>query len=215
MTTKTIKAAVFNTRTRPVPIAQWADLVALTDGQDLTNILERWGAEPKTSPVITILVTVLEASKRIRGSRFIIRGPTFKVPTNHMINASTIWPALSALDWDQDILKVSFTVHGEALNFQNREARNFSLWADLRGLPNFRIFKGDTALSPEEADNYEAIKAGALFRVSVSPLTESHMAIRLFVVPIDNNTIKEVARTWNISSESAEFPAIEITNHWR
>ena len=46
-------------------------------------------------------------------------------------------------------------------------------------------------------------------------MTESHMMVRLFVVPLSANIIKEVAATWNISSKAAEFPAIEITNHWR
>ena len=159
VTTKTIKAPVFNTRTRSVPASQWATLVALTEGQDLTDILEKWGAEPRNTPVITILVTILEASKRIKGSRFIMRGPTFHVQPSRMIKASAIWPSLTNLE-DTDTLKVSFTISGESLTFQNREARNFSLWANLRGLPTFHIYKGDTILPPEEADYYETIRGG-------------------------------------------------------
>ena len=209
MAPKTIKDKVFSTRTKAIPPSLWAKLTATTDGADLTAILEEWGAEPNSSPVITILITVLEASSRIRASRYVARGPVFTATRDSPLKANTIWPGL-----DEDIT-VTFTILGVNLNFSNREARNFSLWMNIRTLPNFKMFRGDTLLSPAEVDDLPNCKEGAMFRVAVFPLSASHMTARLLIAPLSRDEIKGKAREWNIDPESHSFPVIDITHHWR
>ena len=209
MAPKTIKDKVFTTRTKSIPPSLWAKLTTKTDGADLTAILEEWGADPKSSPVITILITVLEASSRIRASRYVARGPVFTATRDSPLKANTIWPGL-----DED-LTVTFTILGVNLNFTNREARNFSLWMNLRTLPNFKMFRGDTLLSPAEVDDLPGCKEGAQFRVAVSPLSATHMSARLLISPLSRDEIKAKARTWNVDPESHAFPVIDITYHWR
>ena len=120
-------------------------------------------------PVVTTIVIILEASLRIKGSRFVLRGPAFKVEGSKPLKANTIWPGLD------DYLTVQFSVQGEVLNFNNKDAKSFSIWANLRTLPSFKILKGDAVLSPEEADHIPAVKNGALIRVALFPRSTTHM----------------------------------------
>ena len=71
------KHRVFLVRSKSIPPSQWARLTAKTEGANLTAILEECGANPKSSLVITVLITVLEASSQVKGSRYIMQGPVF------------------------------------------------------------------------------------------------------------------------------------------
>ena len=57
---------------------------------------------------------------------------------------------------DKDIT-VRFTLNGTALNLNNREAKNTSLWLSLRGLTAMKIFKGDRQLTMLESLDFLAI----------------------------------------------------------
>ena len=209
MAPKTIKDRVFSVRSKAIPPSQWAKLTAKTDGADLTAILEEWGADPKSAPVITILITVLEASSRVKGSRYIIRGPAFTATRDSPLKANSIWPGL-----DDDLL-VTFSILGTNLNFSNGEGRNHSIWMNIRTVPTFKMFRGDTLLSAAEVDNLPGCKDGAMFRVAVFPLSATHMSARLLVSPLSWAAIQEKARDWNIDPESHSFPSIDISSHWR
>ena len=211
MAPKTIKDRVFSVRSKSIPPSQWAKLTAKTEGADLTHILEEWGADTKSSPVITILITVLEASSRVKGSRYIMRGPVFSATRNSPLKANSIWPGL-----DDDI-SVTFSIVGEQLNFANGEGRNFSFWFNLRTNPTFKMFRGEALLSPAEVDNLNegVCKEGAMARVAVYPLSATHMSARLLVAPLSRAAIQEKASDWNMDPESHAFPAIDITDHWR
>ena len=75
-----------------------------TEGVELTEKLEDWGAEPKTSPVATILITCLERVGSIRGSRFVLRGPIFGAK-------ATKPPPLAKVFPDQKDVMVSLSLH--------------------------------------------------------------------------------------------------------
>ena len=102
-----------------------------------------------------------------------------------------------------------------ALNLNNRDARNASIWLNLRTLASTKMFKGDRQLSSEEMDAIPAIKEGAAIRVSVSSYSTTHMIANLWAVPMSLKALRDQARDWKIMPKSLDFPAINLTSHFR
>ena len=73
---------------------------------------------------------------RITGSRFVLRGPVFHAGQENPLKATEIWPEVD------DDNTIRFTLNGTALNLNNRDARNTSLWLNLRSLTSTKMFKG-------------------------------------------------------------------------
>ena len=143
------------------------------------------------------------------GSRFVLRGLTFNVEGSKPLKANTIWLGLD------DDLTVQFSIQGAVLNFNNRDARSFSIWANLKTLPSFKILRGDAVLSPEEANHIPVVRNRALFRVALFPRSTTHMMYHLLVCPLGSYTMKKKAKNWGIPMNSAKFPAVDLTYHWR
>ena len=86
-------APIFKGRTRAVPRETWQTLTVRTEGNELSEKLEEWGAEIKARPAATILISARETTGRICGSRFVLRGDIFMAGANPL-PAKTIWPEL-------------------------------------------------------------------------------------------------------------------------
>ena len=203
-------APIFKGRTRSIPRSIWQTLTVRTEGQELNSMLEDWGASDILSnPVITAVISARDTTGRITGSRFVLRGPVFVAGQDNPLPATEIWPEV-----EEDI-SVRFTLDGTALNLNNRDARNASIWLNLRTLASTKMFKGDRQLSSEEMDAIPAIKEGAAIRVSVSSYSTTHMIANLWAVPMSLKALRDKARDWKIMPESLDFPAINLTSHFR
>ena len=191
------------------PKDQSHELTTRTSGADLSKVLSAWGVDTNRAPVMTILITALETTARIRGSRFIIRGLLFTVGNDNKLKANTIWPRL------EEDLFVTFKLEGQALNFNNEDARNHSLWVNVAHLPSFRIWQGNKALAPAAVDEMPQCKEGAHLRVALLPSSLRGMSVHLLAVPLGPKVLKNKAKDWKIPRESAEFPSLNLTKHWR
>ena len=206
---KSIQAPVFKTRTTAVPQNFWKALLVRSEGAGVTNLLEEWGApDLGSSPAITLLVSARETSGRITSSKLVARGPLFRAAMTNPVKANTIWPGVDAA------ITLRFAIQGETLNFSNKEARNFSLWTSLDSLTNYRVFKGDEQLSPDDIKDIEGIKDGACFRVAVHSYSVSQMEASLLIIPASLDKIREKADTWKVAMESNVLPAVNLTSHW-
>ena len=204
---KNLQAPVFKARKTPIPQKFWKSLLVRSEGAAVTSILEEWGApDIAARPAITLLVSSRETTGRITSSKLVMRGPLFVAGRSNPLKANMIWP-----DLEEDI-SLRFSIPGEGLNFSNREARNFHLWTDLTSLPNLKVYKGDTQLSPEEART--TLGEGAGFRVAIQTYSVTHMEAVLLVVPNSVDAIRDKASYWDVAEESNVFPAIDITSHW-
>ena len=204
---KSLTAPVFEARSAPVPQRFWKTLMVRSEGAAVSSMLEEWGAPDLAStPAATLLVSARETTGRITSSKLVTRGPVFVAGRDNPFKANRIWSDLG------DDVTIRFTIPGEALNFSNREARNFSLWAELTSLPSFKIFKAGNQLSPEES---QAIMGrGACFRVSLLTYSVTHMEAVLLIAPVPLTDIRDKANTWDVAEESNVFPGIDVTNHW-
>ena len=101
-----------------------------------------------------------------------------------------------------------------AFNFINQDARNASLWTDLRSLPSTRFYKGETQLSPQDVDAIPELKNGVGVRLAVFPYSTSHLEVMVLVSPLSLKEIQSKAKDWNLAPESLDFPAINISDHW-
>ena len=207
--TKVMTDPIFKTRSKPVPSTTWRQLTTRTSGADLSEVLSAWGADTNRAPVMTILITALETTARIRGSRFVIRGTLFNAGNDNKLKANTIWPGL-----DEDLF-VTFKLEGQALNFNNEDARNHSLWVNVAHLPSFRIWRGNEALAPAAVDEIPQCKEGAHLRVALLPSSLRGMSVHLLAVPLGPEALKNKAKDWKIPRESADFPSLDLTEHWR
>ena len=199
---------IFKSRTRSVPDSVLQQLTVRSDGTELTWKLEEWGApDLNVNPVITILITTKESTARITDSRFVIRGPVFEANASRPLKANKIWAEV-----EPDIT-VRFTVPGSAVNMNNMDARNASLWEDLMELTDIRFFKAGTPMTLAEVDDIPALREGASYRVAVFPHSVTHMEAVLLVAPVSLTTIRSKAKAWKISPESLDFPAINLTSH--
>ena len=199
-------APIFKSRTRAVPLEKWHSLTVRTEGVELTEKLEDWGAEPKTSPVATILITCLERVGSIRGSRFVLRGPIFGAKATKPLPLAKVFP-------DQKDVTVSFSLEGSALNFSNPESRNASLWVDLRSQPTTKFHKEGEVMTSEQIDTI--LPGGSLLvRVALFPLSTTHLEMVLQATTLSKEEMEKKAEEWNIAMESLDFPAIDLTSHW-
>ena len=87
------------------------------------------------------MIMARESTGQTLSSKLVVRGPIFMATAHNPVKANTIWPGA------EDNLTVKFTIAGDMLNFSNREAKNFSIWASLNTLPSFRVYKEDNLLS--------------------------------------------------------------------
>ena len=206
---KTLTGAIFKARSCPVPAKIWPTLLVRSEGAEVTQLLENWGApDLMADPAVTLLISAREITGRVTSSKLVIRGPIFVVRPEDQFKANTIWSGL------EDNITLSFSISGEILNFSNREARNFSTWTGLDTLPSFKVHKDGVALSREEFQAMDGLKDGACFRVAVQTHSTTHMAASLLVAPKPHNMIKAKAREWNVAPDSNRIPAIDITKHW-
>ena len=206
---KTLTHAIFKGRTNPVPATIWPQLMVRSEGQEVTNLLEEWGAtDIQAHPVISLLISARETTGRITSSKTVIRGPIFTASEENPIKANAIWPGL-----DED-LTLRFSISGETLNFSNREARNLSVWQALDSLTSFKVYKGDDLVSRDDYKDIDGLREGVSFRVATYTHSIKHMATSLLIAPKPLNMIRTKARDWNIPHESNQFPAIDITSHW-
>ena len=204
---KNLAAPVFRTRSAPVPQRFWKTLMVRSEGAAVSSMLEEWGApDLATTPAATLLVAARETTGRITSSKLVTRGPVFTAGRDNPFKANKIWPDLG------DDITLRFTVSGDVLNFANREARNFSLWAELTSLPSLKVYKAGNQLSPEES---QAITSrGACFRVSLLTYSVTHMEAVLLIAPVPLTDIRDKANTWDVAVESNIFPGIDVTDHW-
>ena len=208
---KTLSHSFFNAKSRvkPVPASLWQRLVVRSEGTEVSELLENWGAaDIKAEAVVSLLVSARENTGRITSSRLVVRGPLFSATEEDPIKANRIWPAL-----DEDIT-LRFVVRGEALNFSNREARNQSVWGGLDTLPSFKAYRGNDLLSQDDIKTIPGLKDGASYRVAIQTHSVTHMAASLLVVPKPYAAVKAKARAWNVATESNQIPAIDLTDHW-
>ena len=202
---KVMNDPIFKTRSKPVPPPMWKQLTTRTSGADLSGVLSAWGADTNRAPIMTILITALEMTARIRGSRFIIRGLLFTVGNDNKLKANTIWPRL------KEDLFVTFKLEGQALNFNNEDARNHSLWVNVAHLPSFRIWQGNKALAPAAVDKMPQCKEGAHLRVALLPSSLRGMSVHLLAVPLGPRPSRTRPKTgrspesW-LSSEASTSP---------
>ena len=191
---KNLQAPVFKARKTQIPQKFWKSLLVRSEGAAVTSILEEWGApDIAARPAITLLVSSRETTGRITSSKLVMRGPLFVAGRSNPLKANMIWPNL-----EEDITR-RFSIPGEGLNFSNREARNFHLWTDLTSLPNLKVYKGDTQLSPEEART--TLGEGAGVRVAIQTYSVTYMEAVLLVVPNSVDAIRErpATGTWRRS----------------
>ena len=174
------------------PKDQSHELTTRTSRANLSKVLSAWGVDTNRAPVMTILITALETMARIGGSRFIIRGLLFTVGNNNKLKANTIWPRL------KEDLFVTFKLEGQALNFNNEDARNHSLWVNVAHLPSFRIWRGNKALAPAAVDKMPQCKEGAHLRVALLPSSLRGMSVHLLAVPLGPEALKNKAKDWKI-----------------
>ena len=204
---KSLQAPVFKTRTTAIPQKFWQSLMVRSEGPAVTSMLEDWGAPNIASkPAVTLLVSARETTGRITSSKIVVRGPLFVAGRDNPIKANKIWPNL-----DNDIT-LRFSIPGENLNFSNREARNFSFWAELPSLTTLKVYKGDAQLSPDEAQ--DIMGEGACFRVSILTHSVTHVEAVLLIIPRSLATIRDKASDWDVVEESNVLPAIDMTSHW-
>ena len=205
---KPLSAAIFKARTRPVPSKLWPTLMVRAEGAPVNTLLESWGAaDLGAEPAVTLMITARESTGRTISSKLVVRGPVFMATADNPVKANTIWPGA------EDNLTVRFAVAGDMLNFSNREARNFSMWASLDTLPSFRVYREDTALSREEIQDIEGLNDGASYRVVLHTHSVTHMAASLLIAPKSLTSIRARARDWNVPAESNLFPAVDLTSH--
>ena len=210
---KSLQAPIFKARTTAIPAKFWKALLVRSEGSEITNLLEEWGAPDISAiPATSLLVTARETTGRIVNSKLVIRGPCFTATVSNPVKANTIWPGADPA------ITLRFSIQGEALNFANKDARNCSLWASLDSLTSFRVYKagdeGDVAQSPSDIKNLEGVKDGACFRVVLHPYSVSQMEATLQVIPTSLKGIREKADTWEVSAESNTLPALNLTSHW-
>ena len=204
-----IKAAIFTHRSTCVPDMLWRKLYVRAEGLPVSQKLEDWGAEDiRSTPVISLLVTARESTGIITSSKLVIRGPVFVAGETNPIKASDIWQGVS------EEITLRFTIPGESLNFSNKEARNFSMWASLDSLTDLKFFKGNDRMTSVQVAAEEGIQEGASFRVAAHTHSATHMAVTLLVAPRELGAIRTKARDWNVAEESNHFPAINISSHW-
>jgi len=196
---------IFKGRTRSVPLETWKLLSVKTEGLELSNKLEEWGAEVAARPAVTVLLTVRGTTGRIMGSRFVVRGSLFKASkaSKSLIPAKAIWP-----EAEGDI-SVGLEILGQSLNFVNAEAKNTSLWMDLVGMTGTKFYKGATAMSIQEVEAIPALKEGAVVRVALYPLSTT-----LQCLPLSLRAVEELAGKWGVSANDLTFPAINLTDYW-
>ena len=210
---KSLQAPIFKTRTTAIPAKFWKTLLVRSEGSEVTNLLEEWGApDIGATPATSLLVTARETTGRIVSSKMVIRGPCFAATVANPIKANTIWPEADPA------ITLRFSIQGEAINFTNVEARNFSLWTSLDSLTTYRVYKagdeGDVAQSPSDIKNLAGVKDGACFRVVLHPYSVSQMEATLQVIPTSLKGIREKADSWEVTAESNTLPALNLTSHW-
>ena len=67
-------APIFKGRTRSIPRSLWQTLTVRTEGQELSSMLEDWGASDILSnPVTRALISARDTTGPITGSRFVLR----------------------------------------------------------------------------------------------------------------------------------------------
>ena len=128
---KTLAHTIFKERSNPVPACFWPKLMVRSEGVEVTNLLEDWGApDTGAQPAISFLISATESTGRIKSSKLVTRGPLLVSGEDNPIKANVIRPGLD------DDLTIGFSVLGDTLNFSNREASNISVWAGLDTLPS-------------------------------------------------------------------------------
>ena len=206
---KTLASSIFKARSTPVPSSIWPTLMVRSEGAEVNELLQDWGApDLGAEAAITLLISARERTGRLTGSKLVIRGPIYHATADNPIKANTIWPGV-----DEDYT-VRFGINGDVLNFANGEARNVSLWAGLDTLQSFRVYKGDDLVARDDLKDIEGLKDGASYRVAVYTYSTTHMTAALLIVPKALNMIRAKAQAWNVSPESNLFPAVDITGHW-
>ena len=139
-------------------------LVVPDGGLSISTKLTEYGAVYNVNAVVNPVISYDDQSK-ITGSRLVVRGPLFNCEG---MNAQCIWPGA------KPDLEVSFTVHGQNLQFSSA-APNVSEWLELRSLPSFKVtdIEGGEELDLEQVDEEDGAKDGACIRVvfrHISPI---------------------------------------------
>ena len=206
---KSLQAPIFKSRTAAVPPKFWKALLVRSEGAEVNELLEEWGAPDLGAlPATSLLISAKETTGRIVSSKLIVRGPVFVAAGANPVKADTIWPGA-----DPEVT-LRFSILGEGLSFANRDARNFSLWTSLDSLTSYRVYKGDESQTPDDIKEMVGVKDGACFRVVIHPYSVSQMEVSLQIIPTSLREIRDKADAWKVAAESNTLPALNLTNHW-
>ena len=90
---KTLAATIFKGRTTPVPATIWPTLMVQSEGMEVNDLLQDWGApDLGAEPIITLLISARECTGRMMGSSS--GAPIYQATEANLIKANTIWPGI-------------------------------------------------------------------------------------------------------------------------